>query len=148
MMLGFIPLLGLIVVAYNVLVFAGETFVGGEWLGMEPFLGKIVFTINMVSGDKWHVLTADLVLAVALLFLFLEFVRAASFGRTEIFNHALSMGVFIVALVEFLIVKGFATSAFFLITLMTLIDVLAGFIIGIISARRDIGFAGGVADHA
>lgn len=145
-MLGFIPLLGLIIIAYNVLVFAGTTFVS-DYTGMEPFLGTVVFTINMVSGDVWHVLMSDLVLAVSLVFLFLEIVRAASFGRAEIANHALSMVVFVVALVEFLILKGFATSTFFLITCMTAIDVVAGFTIGIISARRDIGLAGGVADH-
>jgi hypothetical protein len=102
----------------------------------------------MVSGEDWHLLISDLMLAIALVLLFLEVVRAASFGRAEILNHALSMGVFVVALVEFLILKGFATTTFFLITLMTLIDVLAGFIIGIISARRDIGLAGGIADQA
>ena len=147
MFLGFIPLLGLVVIAYNVFAFAGATFVG-EWTGMEPFLAKTVFTVNMVSGDTWHVMTSDLILAVSLVMLFLEIVRSASFGRTEILNHALSMGVFIVAMIEFLILKGFATSAFFLITVMTLIDVLGGFIIGIISARRDIGLAGGIADNA
>jgi hypothetical protein len=114
---------------------------------MEPFLGKSIFAVHMVSGDTWHVLRSDLMLAIALIFLFLEIIRAASFGRSEILNHALSMGVFIVALIELLILKGFATSTFFLITCMTLIDVVAGFTIGIISARRDIGLAGGVANQ-
>ncbi len=145
-MLGFIPLLGLMVVAYNVLAFAGASLVG-DWSGMEPFLGKSVFAIHMASGDTWQMLRSDLMLIVALIFLFLEIIRAASFGRSEILNHALSMGVFIIALIEFLILKGFATSTFFLITCMTLIDVVAGFTIGIISARRDIGLAGGVANQ-
>jgi hypothetical protein len=147
MIVGIIPLLGLIVVAYNILVFAGSA-ISGDWSGMEPFLGKAVFTINMMSGATWHLLVSDLLLTIGLVLLFLEMIRSASFGRAEIFNHALSMAVFVISLIEFLILKGFATSTFFLITLMTLIDVLAGFIIGIISARRDIGLAAGIADHA
>ena len=55
-------------------------------------------------------------------------------------NHSLSMILFIVCLVEFLLLKPFATSTFFLVTSMTLMDVLAGFIVTAISARKDIDF--------
>jgi hypothetical protein len=43
-------------------------------------------------------------------------------------------------LVEFLLIKGFATSTFFLIVTMVMLDVLAGFIVTIISARKDLDF--------
>ena len=56
------------------------------------------------------------------------------------------MIVFIVCLVEFLLVPAFATSVFFLITAMTLLDVLAGFIVTIITARKDFDFGGGAAE--
>jgi len=36
----------------------------------------------------------------------------------------------------------FATSAFFLLTAMVLLDVLAGFIVTIVASRRDIEFGG------
>ncbi len=55
-----------------------------------------------------------------------------------IINHSLSMILFVGCLVEFLLLKGFSTSVFFLITMMVLLDVLAGFIVTIVSARRDI----------
>jgi hypothetical protein len=58
-----------------------------------------------------------------------------------IINHALSMALFIICLVELLLASAFATSTFFLITLMVLLDVLAGFIVTIVSARRDFGIS-------
>jgi hypothetical protein len=48
--------------------------------------------------------------------------------------------VFIAALIEFIVVPQAATSVFFLILVTLLIDVVAGFTIGIRVARRDIGF--------
>jgi hypothetical protein len=60
-----------------------------------------------------------------------------------IVNHALSLILFVFCLVAFLLFKGFATSTFFLILTMVMLDVLAGFIVTIISARKDLDFAGG-----
>jgi uncharacterized membrane protein len=42
--------------------------------------------------------------------------------------------------VEFLLFPAFATSSFFLLTLMVLLDVLAGFIVTIVASRREIDF--------
>ena len=50
----------------------------------------------------------------------------------------LSMLTFIGALVEFITLKGFGTSTFFFITAMCLFDVVAGYTISIIAARRDL----------
>ena len=55
-----------------------------------------------------------------------------------IVNHSLSMILFVICLVEFLLLQGFSTSVFFLLTLMVLLDVLAGFIVTIVASRRDI----------
>jgi hypothetical protein len=49
--------------------------------------------------------------------------------------------VFIICLVEFLLHPAFATSVFFLIMIMSLLDVLAGVVVTIVSARRDVDFA-------
>jgi uncharacterized membrane protein len=48
------------------------------------------------------------------------------------------MVLFIVCLVEFLLFPAFATSTFFLLMLMVLLDVLAGFIVTIVASRREI----------
>ena len=62
--------------------------------------------------------------------------------KVAIVNHALSLIVFVVCLVEFLLIRGFATSTFFLILTMVMLDVLAGFIVTIIAARKDMDFGG------
>ena len=49
--------------------------------------------------------------------------------RWAIVNHALSMALFVGCLVEILLAPAFANSCFFLVTLMVLLDVLAGFIV-------------------
>jgi hypothetical protein len=75
---------------------------------------------------------------VALGLLFIEIVRAARSSQRAILNHAFSMLTFCAALVEFIVLKGFSTSAFFLITMMCLFDVVAGYTISIVAAKRDL----------
>jgi len=58
-------------------------------------------------------------------------------------NHGFSLILFVVCLVEFLLFPAFATSVFFLIMVMTLLDVMAGFMVTIAAARRDFGVADG-----
>ena len=64
-------------------------------------------------------------------------------GRTAVMNHAFSLVLFIICLVEFLLLPAFATSVFFLIMMMTLLDVMAGFMVTIAAARRDFGVSDG-----
>lgn len=147
---GYIPLIGIVVLIYNILAFGGHLF----GVGVAPPPGQaaalaaneaqnifdhVIFSVKMVSGEHWRVTLSDLILTFGLITLFQEVIRATNISKVAIVNHALSMGVFVIALVEFLIVPGFATSTFFLILMMCLIDVIAGFSISIISARRDIG---------
>jgi hypothetical protein len=140
-LLRMLPLLLFVVVAYNVLAFGGVSVVPG-FESMERFLLSEAGRISLVAGP-WSILWQDVFLAAALIALFFEIVRSTGFGKSAIFNHMFSMGVFVVSLMEFLLAKGFTTSTFFLITLMTLIDVVGGFTVSIITARRDIGIAGG-----
>jgi hypothetical protein len=52
----------------------------------------------------------------------------------------MSTAVFIVALVEFLIVREAGTAVFLILTTICLIDVVAGYTVSIRTARRDIAF--------
>ena len=132
------PLLALPVVVYNLLAL---TLDGGfRATTAQADLGRQMFTIHMASGAPWAVSLGDLILAGALVVLFVELLKSTTSQRIAIINHTLSMVLFIVCLVEFLLFPAFATSTFFLITLMVLLDVLAGFIVTIVAARRDIDF--------
>ena len=77
---------------------------------------------------------------MGLVILFFELLKSTASHRAAIVNHALSMILFVVCLIEFLLLRGFATSTFFLILAMVLLDVLAGFIVTIVASRRDMDF--------
>ncbi|NBB64594.1 hypothetical protein GVN18_35650 [Pseudomonas sp. ODNR1LW] len=135
-MLIAIPLLLLPVVLYNIVVLFGAS---GN-IGMaqaDALLRDPIFSIPMASGAQWNIGSGDLILFLGLILLFFELIKSTSSQKVAIVNHALSMVLFIVVLVEFLLIRGFATSTFFLIVVMILLDVLAGFIVTIIASRKD-----------
>jgi len=123
-----VPFLLFSVIAYNVIV-----FVTGA-----PF-DTIAFQIPMLSGALWTFTLGDLLIAGSLFLLFIEILKATRTSGNSLVDHALSTIVFIVCLIEFLVVPEAATSLFFFITLITLIDVIAGFSVTIRAARRDFG---------
>lgn len=131
-MLRAFPLLLIAVLAYNALVF------GGQAIGHDAAsLLNQNFALTMVSGDAWKIALGDGLLTLALLLLFIETIKATRINRREIVNHALAMLTFAGALAEFILLKGFGTSIFFLITLMCLFDVVAGYTIAVLAAKRD-----------
>jgi hypothetical protein len=131
-MLRAFPMILLAVAAYNLLVFGG----GASGHDVNALLGQTI-SIKVVSGDLWKITAGDGLVALALALLFIETVKATRTDHREIVNHALSLLTFVGALVEFIVLKGFATSVFFFITAMCLFDVIAGYTISIIAARRD-----------
>jgi hypothetical protein len=138
-MLTAIPLLVIPVVLYNIVVLFGAAG-GGGMAEADAALREAMFSVPMASGARWNVGVGDLILFLSLILLFFELLKSTSSQKAAIVNHALSMILFIVVLVEFLLVRGFATSTFFLVLTMVLLDVLAGFIVTIISARKDLDF--------
>lgn len=138
------PLLALPVLVYNLVAL---TLQGGfASQAASARFTEPLFTVSMTSGSPWPVSLSDLLLAGALVVLFIELLKSTTSRRIAIINHSLSMILFIVCLVEFLLAPAFATSTFFLMTVMVLLDVLAGFIVTIVAARRDIDLAGGGVD--
>jgi hypothetical protein len=125
------PLLLLPLVIYNVVVFP---FMGGDAGGWSAEL----FTVPMVSGIAWSLTAGDLLLVLGLGCLFLEVVKSTQSGRSSVVEHMLSTLVFVVFLVEFLLIGGAGSSVFFLLMIMSLFDVVAGFTVSITSAGRDV----------
>lgn len=121
-----LPWLLLSLIAYNVIVFVMGT----------PF-EAIIWQAPMLSGAVWNFTLGDLMVAGTLFLLFIEILKATRTGGNSLVDHGLSTIVFIVCLIEFLVVPQAATSLFFFITLIALIDVIAGFSVTIRAARRD-----------
>ncbi|MEO5804879.1 hypothetical protein [Devosia sp.] len=97
-----------------------------------------IFNIAMVSGTPWSVTAGDFLLVVALVCLFFEVLKSTRTGSSSIVEHMLSMLVFVAFLLEFILLGAAASSVFFLLMAMALIDVVAGFSISITSAGRDV----------
>lgn len=147
MSLRAIPLTIIALVLYNVVVvFTGSS---GSEAGTDggaaarALLDTAIFSIPMISSGVWHFTWGDLILLTTLVILFVEIVKATYTSASGLIDHGLSMLVFVAALIEFIIVPQAATSIFFLLLITLLIDVVAGAIISIRVARRDIGFGSG-----
>jgi hypothetical protein len=126
-LIGF-PLLVITFAIYNMIAFLTP---GISWTDK-------VATIHLISGQDWTVTPEDIILAFAIVLLGVEVIKATRMGIRGIMDHVLSMVLFIVMLVEFLLVQRAGTSTFFILMVISLVDVLAGFIITARTAQRDI----------
>ena len=95
-------------------------------------------TIHMMSGQDWVLTWEDVLLGFAILLLAVEILKATRISMRSIVDHFLAMALFIAMLVEFLLVQRAGTSTFFLLTVIGLVDVLVGFIVGIRSSARQV----------
>jgi hypothetical protein len=125
--LGF-PLLLLPFAIYNMIAFLTP---GVSWTAT-------VTTVHMMSGQDWVLTWEDILIAFSIFLLWIEMIKATRLGMRSVMDHILAMVLFIVMLVEFLLVPQAATSTFFLLMSIALVDVLAGFIIGMRASRRQI----------
>ncbi|MGJ8563409.1 MAG: hypothetical protein ACSHXY_07645 [Alphaproteobacteria bacterium] len=140
-LLTVIPLLAIPVAIYNLIAISGSSFSTAE--KVRERMDADFLSIPMASGADWAVTPGHALITLTILFLFFELLKSTGIGRASVMNHAFSMVLFIVCLVEFLMFHAFATSVFFLIMTMTLLDVMAGFMVTIASARRDFAVADG-----
>jgi len=138
-----LPLMIFAFIFYNAVVLLG---LAGDSGTAEGILRTEIFSLPSFRGGEnpvsWSFNWGDLILLAALLLLFVEILKATYTSTASLLDHGLSMLVFIACLIEFLLVDAAFTSVFFLIIISTLIDVVAGYTIGIRVARRDIGFGG------
>ncbi|MEQ1768741.1 MAG: hypothetical protein ABL879_02800 [Devosia sp.] len=129
------PLLIIPFLIYNVVAF---TAYGGNPAGWS----SQIFSIPMVSGQRWALTSGDLLLVVGLVCLFFEVLKSTNTGRTSVIEHMLSTALFVVFLIEFLLTGAAASSVFFLLMVMAIVDVVAGFTISITGAGRDVTMGG------
>ena len=126
-LIGF-PLLVIPFAIYNMIAFLTP---GLAWTAN-------VLTIHLISGQDWTVTPEDILLAFSILLLCVEVIKASRMGVRGLMDHVLSLILFIVMLVEFLLVGRAGSSTFFILMVISLVDVMAGFIITARTAQRDI----------
>ncbi len=122
-----LPFIGVAVLVYLV----GVLILGAS-------LSTPVFSLGLPSGAQLRFLFSDLIMIFGLLLFFVELLLAASPTKTSLLNHALSMALFVVCGLLFLLVAGCGTTTFLFLTTLTMVDVISGYSISIIAARRDL----------
>ena len=131
------PLLLISVIFYNLIALGGGAILHNDVQDLLSY--NHALTITMFSGDQWRFSFGDFLILISFVFLFVEIVKATRTTKHEIINHGLALLTFVVALVEFIVLKGFATTPFFFIMVMALFDVVAGYTISIIAAEHNLG---------
>ncbi|MEI7805337.1 MAG: hypothetical protein WCI56_08425 [Hyphomicrobiales bacterium] len=129
-LIGF-PLLIIPFAIYNIVAFVMPT----SWT-------DILTRVHMVSGVDWTMSLGDMVIALAVLLLFLEMLKSTRIGIRTVIDHSLSLLLFLAMLVEFLLVKQAASSTFFLLLVVSFVDVIGGFAVTLRSAQRDLTVEG------
>ncbi len=95
-------------------------------------------TVHMMSGRDWVLNLEDIIVALAIILLAVEITKATRIGLRTIIDHVLAMALFIAMLIEFLLVQQAGTSTFFLLTMISLVDVLVGFTVTVRTSQRQV----------
>ncbi len=109
-------------------------------------LNDVLFHMRLPSGAFWRPTWGDLVVLIGLIILYIEIFKATRTSSISIIDHTLSTIVFVAFLVSWMIfpwtIGEKSNSTFLLLTVMSFIDVIAGFTITIAAARRDFALGG------
>jgi hypothetical protein len=93
--------------------------------------------LHLLSGADWKFYTGDLLITFAILILYVEILKATRLGRRSALDHTLSVVLFVILVAEFVAIKQAATSTFFLLMVISFVDVIGGFAVSVRIARRD-----------
>ena len=134
-LVGF-PLLVVPFVVYNIF----EFLIPGSAPGV--FWSHTLLHMQLASGADWSLTAGELLIAISILILFVELLKSTRLSTRTIMDHLLSTLLFIIIIVEFILVKQAATGTFFLLMVVSFVDVVGGFSITIRTAQRDITIDG------
>ncbi len=127
-----VPLLLIPFAIYNIVAFLMP---GVGWAGP-------LTSVRMASGADWTLSAGEMLLTLAVLMLTGEVLKSTRIGIRTVVDHALSLVLFLAMLVEFLLLKQAATGTFFLLLVISFVDVLGGFSVTLRSAQRDLTVEG------
>jgi hypothetical protein len=128
--IGF-PLLVVPFAAYNLIAFP-SLFPGLTLTSAVPGIQP-----HLLSGADWKFYLSDLLITFAILILYVEMLKATRLGRRNALDHALSIILFVILVAEFAAIKQAATSTFFLLMVISFVDVIGGFAVSVRVAHRD-----------
>ncbi|WP_069472184.1 hypothetical protein [Candidatus Marithrix sp. Canyon 246] len=130
--ISYIPLFLVMLIVYYIMTLAGVDFNAADKL----------FEISLPSGAEWALTSSNLFILFCVIVLFIEIIKSTRTGAGAIAENSLSILVFVVCLMLFMLYKPAGTSIFLIMTLMSLLDSIAGFTITVIASRRDLNLNG------
>jgi hypothetical protein len=126
-----VPLIAVVMVIYTALAINPDFSAGSAFMDWV-----------LPSGAELFLTFGDIFVILGLVALFFEIIKSARLGSGTIVDHMLSTATFVIALIVLLLVQGFGTPAFLMLTIMALVDLVAGYTVSIFSARRDFSVDG------
>jgi hypothetical protein len=123
-----VPLLIFPFAIYNLLVFLTPGFSWSMELRRFP----------LMSGAELVITAGDLMVAGSIMILLIEMFKAARLSRRTFVDHLLSMVLFGGMVAEFTMVREVASTVFFMLLVISFVDVVGGFAVNVRPARRDV----------
>jgi hypothetical protein len=132
-----IPLLLLPFAIYNIVAFLMP---GVSWTAP-------LTSVHLPSGADWTMSAGDMLIAFGILMLFGEVVKSTRIVLRTVIDHGLSLILFLGMLIEFGLVPQTGTATFFILLVLSFIDVLGGFVVTLRTAQRDLTIEGTGVPH-
>ena len=125
-----IPLFAYVLIGANVAMLSGPVD--------QSMLNIIVYEVVLPSRRSIVLTISDMFILGSLLVLYVEVFKATRVSNGTMIEHALSLVVFIVALIQFLIIPRLGNMTFLIVMLASFMDVILGFTVTISAAKRDL----------
>ena len=126
-----IPLNMILLFGYNAIIFMSTP---------ENYIpDAIVASFVIPSSGATLNLTWNIVfILVGICILYIEILKSTRANYQALIDHLLSLVVFVIFLIEFIVLREMGSATFLILTLLSLVDVIAGFTVSLSAARRDI----------
>ncbi len=108
---------------------------GMDTVAVNTWLASPAFQLTMFSGAVWSMTQADVIIAAGMGLLFIEVLKSIGSPMLSLVNHGIAVMTLLIYVVQFISFPAFTVSTFFLLALMQLIDVIAGYTITIVASR-------------
>jgi hypothetical protein len=115
-----IPLFALLLLIYNAAAF-------GDYYQPQFTLETLAIKFPMNSGMDFSINIGEMLLVTGVALLYLELLKSTRTTKPYLIEHMLSMVVFVIFIVEFFLVPQAQTFTFFLLMIMSFLDVIGGF---------------------
>lgn len=129
-----IPLFFYVLIAANMIMLSGPVD--------QSMLNVILFEFDLPSRRVISMTVSDAFILTSIFFLYVETFKATRTSVISIIDHALSLLVFVIFLIELLVISRLGNVTFLIMTTAALMDVVMGFTVTISTAKRDFAIGG------